>query len=274
VTNNDLGNILFVSFGHSPDWDLARKRLYKSLKKNFPQAKTFFVNQKWIGNEPFFWENGNFFESNPRGFGLWLWKPFLIAESFKKYPDARYVVYLDMGCEVNINSTSLQRLLKYLVLVEENNALAFELDLKEINWTAKNTLEHFESVNSSDNQIAASVLLFKNHPKCLEFVNDWLSAMVFDNYSLLLGRGHESDLGYVADINHRFDQSILSLMWHKTSFAVIPDETYWGPSWVSGMNFPIWVTRNRELVSVRSGKFNKNCSRVFRKLRNVIFQSK
>jgi hypothetical protein len=273
VLSPDFSDVVFVSFGHSPDWDLARKRLYRSIHKNFPQAKTFFVDQKWLHEKPFFYEHRDFFLNNPKGFGLWLWKPFLIAESFKKYLDVRYIIYLDMGCEININSSSRQRLMKYLEMAEKNGALAFELDLKEVDWTSKNTLNHFQSMNSSDKQIVASALFFSNNPKCRGFVNEWLSAMLLDNYSLTIGAGLESELEYDANINHRHDQSILSLIWHKTNFAVIPDETYWGPNWTSGLNFPIWVSRNRELVSVRSNSFSKNCSRLLRKLRILMLSA-
>jgi len=29
------------------------------------------------------------------------------------------------------------------------------------------------------------------------------------------------------------------------NFSVIPDETYWGPNWHTGLGAPIWAMRNR-----------------------------
>ena len=45
---------------------------------------------------------------------------------------------------------------------------------------------------------------------------------------------------------HRFDQSIFSLISKKYNFYCISDETYWHPNWNNGgKEYPIWATRIR-----------------------------
>ena len=39
------------------------------------------------------------YESNPRGFGYWCWKPYIIWRTMQDYPDA-IVVYADAGCKL------------------------------------------------------------------------------------------------------------------------------------------------------------------------------
>ena len=49
-----------------------------------------------------FWEkHGNFILSNPRGYGYWIWKPYLIQQKLLEIPDGDILLYSDAGCELN-----------------------------------------------------------------------------------------------------------------------------------------------------------------------------
>ena len=68
-------------------------------------------------------------------------------------------------------------------------------------------------------------------------------------------------------IAHRNDQSIFSLLIRKNKIKPILDETFWGPTWKKGSNYPIWATRNRHKFSVMHLSTFQN---LIRKLHNKI----
>lgn len=52
--------------------------------------------------EPGFIEKNRSIMSNPRGFGLWLWKPYFIQKTLKSMKDGDWLFYVD-GCTIFIN---------------------------------------------------------------------------------------------------------------------------------------------------------------------------
>ena len=46
-------------------------------------------------------------------------------------------------------------------------------------------------------------------------------------------------------IEHRYEQSILSLLAKKAEAWAVADENYFFPEWGHGTDFPIWAMRNR-----------------------------
>jgi hypothetical protein len=256
-------DVLFVSFGSNPEWNLARLRLLRSLEKHFEYSSKFIVDQNWLVETSLYQENRTFFQQNRRGFGLWAWKPLLIKEAILKFPKAKYIVYLDMGCDLNINQKSVQCLDDYLRLAKTYDGFAFELNLKEIEWTSKFVLEYFQASQSLQNQVSASVLIFMNSKKVESFLDIWLNLMKNDDFYLTKG-----DRNIAAnDVDrHRHDQSILSLLWHQSTMVAIPDETYLKSNQKFDSTKPFWVSRNREILKIDSPAIARQVVRIVRKI--------
>jgi hypothetical protein len=267
MNSSPYEDVLFVSFGSSPEWNLARLRLKKSLDKYFKYSSKYIVDQNWLIESTLYQENLSFFQQHRRGYGLWAWKPLLIKEAILRYPNSKYIVYLDMGCDLNVNKTSLQRFEDYLKLAQSNEGFAFELNLKEVEWTSKNVLIHFKASQSQDNQVSASVLVFKNSKKVEFFLDTWLDLMKYDNF--FLTKGAHILPSKITD-RHRHDQSILSLLWHQSAMVTIPDETYLESNQKFDSGKPFWVSRNRELVKIDSPAILRQAARVVRKIFLVI----
>jgi len=255
-------NVVFVAFGNSPEWDFAGFRLKRVLKKFFPYAKRFIVDQNWLFETSLYRENKKFFHKNRRGFGLWTWKPLLIKEALALHQKCDYVVYFDMGCDLNINALSLEKINEYLNLTKLRDGFAFELPLKEVDWTAKSVLEHFSATQSSKNQVSASVLFLRNTKRINSFLGEWLSSMSERDFLLTIGKTEGSSQ---EASNHRHDQSILSLLWHRENLYTLPDETHWIMPRIFDSSKPIWVSRNREFFTVNSSSTLRQLSRVIRK---------
>jgi hypothetical protein len=263
MSSKPYEDVVFVAFGNSPEWDLAKLRLLRSLAKNFEHSSNFIVNQNWLFQTSLYRENVSFFRENRRGFGLWVWKPLLIKEAMLRFPKSKYFIYLDMGCDLNINRSSFHRLNDYLKLAQTHQGFAFELNLKEVEWTSKNVLDFFAESKSQQNQISASVLILINNTKTLLFLENWLELMKMDNFHLTIG---DQEVSSRKANRHRHDQSILSLLWHKSAMVTIPDETYLNADQKFDSNKPFWVSRNREFLKIDSHLLLRQAARLVRKI--------
>ena len=262
-------DLVFVSFGTGPEWVQATCRLENSIIKNFPGASVFIKNQNWLYGSELYINNKEFYSKFKEGFGLWTWKPLLIKEAFAYFPEARYFIYLDVGCELNMNPISQGRFEEYLNFTNEKGALAFETGYFEVDFTSKFTLNALEFQDNSQIQIAATAIFFRNTSYVNQFVDEWLSAMTKDNFSLTVGENNvENSSKFFSE--HRHDQSVLSLLWRRTSFGILKNELYWGPNWEDGKEFPIFATRNRLYVAQSSNFFIKIFFRLLRRILIVL----
>jgi hypothetical protein len=175
-------------------------------------------------NGEFLEKHSSFMHSNKRGGGYWLWKPYILLKTLVEYTnDGDYVFYCDSGCFF-INS------IDYLIDVLEKSKqdiLLTEIPLLEYQWTKK---ECFLALNCLDdrilysNQIQGGYILVKKTKESVSFIEEYLN--VCSQYELL-------DDSKNIDINnnlidHRHDQSILSLLSKKRGFVFFRDISQYG----------------------------------------------
>jgi hypothetical protein len=189
-----------------------------------------------------------------RGLGNWIWKPAILLHELQTASEGDFIVMLDAGCQLNVNSKSRSRFDEYLI-----HARQFGLTLVEIRklsfgfenvtdqaWTKKETLDSLDPDGRyrSSNQIQSGVIIAFNSAKTREFVRGWYEMCFIDGYRLLTSPTLDS-IQNPEFIEHRWEQSILSLLAKNQGLPPIPDETYWYPDWSNGFNYPIWTMRNR-----------------------------
>jgi hypothetical protein len=272
-------NWCVVSFGSSPDWlpALKRLKLQTSKSKIFKYFEGY--TDKWVYEQ--YGQSQTtieFIEQNKRGFGLWFWKAEIILDVFKRKPEIEGVLYIDAGCEININPTSKIRLLEYIKLANEKNGLAFELPFKEIEWTEPFVIQEiYPKLSATELQIAGGILFLPNTTKSLQVLQDWSINNSKKEYSLLRGKSPNNGTDELNSgvVEHRFDQSIISLIWKKNSLFTIPDETFWHPNWIqTGANYPIWATRSKLRISFQSNKIVFFSYRAVRKMLQLFTKNK
>ncbi len=62
-----------------------------------------FTEQDLINDSDFWNKHKDFILKNKRGYGYWVWKPYLISKILKEINDNDILLYLDAGCELNVN---------------------------------------------------------------------------------------------------------------------------------------------------------------------------
>ena len=92
-----------ITFGAgSQDYYDAVKRLTKQSTELELFDNIIGYTDKNLKNDNIFWEkHSNFITNNKRGYGYWIWKPYLIKKTMDNMKDGDILLYLDCGCEIS-----------------------------------------------------------------------------------------------------------------------------------------------------------------------------
>lgn len=193
------------------------------LKKELTDINVFDTviayTDEYLKNDSEFWnKHHNFIANNSRGYGYWIWKPYVILKTFNQMNYGDILVYLDAGCEVVNNPDSVDKMHK---LISDTSNISYtstghnekkytKMDLFKYLNVDKNTDIH----NSIMHQAGVIIIIKNKHT--VAFITEWYNNMcdyhlVDDSPSIL-----QNDTSF---IEHRHDQSIFSLL-IKTKYNV------------------------------------------------------
>jgi len=153
--------------------------------------------------------------TEPKGAGYWAWKPYVILDAMKKAKENDVIIYLDSGMVVSDKQKDgIGSLLRDIELLNKDIIL-FPNNHKIRPYVKRDLLEHL-NMNSDEykdkHQMIGSAIIVKNTQVARNFVLQWLALceqekLISDKPSLL-----KEDPEF---IEHRHDQSILSLLAYK-----------------------------------------------------------
>jgi len=238
----------FVSFGSGRGaYSAALKRLGKEIRRLDPDAQVWLFDESKIslfidGLDQSFLD---FAQSNPRGFGLWVWKPWVILEVMKIAQEGDIVFFLDAGCTVHTSPKSKVQFQRYVRHIQEHGSLVFQQKFRECGWTKREVIEHFKlnEIEVNSGQVMAGVQGHLVNVKQRQFVEKWLEACTLDSGRLL----KDVDSNLFEDkrfVEHRHDASVFSCLAKQQGIRMVQDETFYHPKWNrDGDGFPFWTTR-------------------------------
>ena len=249
---NISGNVQtkkFITFGGPSEV------FHKNVKRICDEAKNIdffdeivpFTEKDLQGDVEFWNKHGNFIENNKRGYGYWLWKPFLIKKELDKLNENDILIYCDCGCEINSNGKP--RLREYIDLLNhtenEYGLISFELEMPncvERKWTKRKIFEYFDctEIMKDSAQCVGGTQIIKKNKHSTDIINNWYN--IACNYDLLNDmRSDNEDCQFV---ENRHDQSIYSMLAKKYGSIKIKDET-WAHNWSDCDHFPFLTKRLR-----------------------------
>lgn len=249
-------NLYFLSFGDDAGFGKALSRC-ENQALNFKDGNgesvfkdVFCVNEEDIeDNFPEFLEkNLEFIKNNRRGFGYWIWKPYLILRLMETLEDNDVILYMDSGCQLNYQA--LDRLKFYYEKALEYGGVYFKLTHPELMFTKMDTYKKVfpdKEADEEELQNCATAMLLKVCDENKKFLEEWYSICTEDSYRYVDDSESEIENSSIFT-DHRHDQSIFSLLVKKYNcFFGLDDETYWPKDeWKEkSVNYPIWATRNR-----------------------------
>jgi len=202
-----------------------------------------------------------FINANSKGWGYWVWKPYLVRNCLRKIPDGDALVYMDAGCEIlPRNKQKLAGIFRHL---DEHDQLFWSYQqypiFNIVFWSKQNLLDRVEKdhglseLNGVPKVWAGNFGLVKT-PENLSLVDEWCRLATADNYRLLDDSPSPTPQKRLF-LGHRHDQSILSLLVavHKMkSFGSAFDFCYGKPhleQWPILMEKPFLAARNDSYIS-------------------------
>lgn len=231
----------FISFGGPTQY------YHDALSRICNEAKNFNIFDEIkrmteidLKNDKEFWmKHNNFIENNKTGYGMWIWKPYIIKKQLERMRDNDILLYADAGCTLNLNGKN--RLEQYIQMLREGDGIiCFQMPHLEKFFTKMDMIDYMNAHEyKSTGQINATSFLIQKRPNTVELVNKWYN--ISCNYNLLDNSQSiiENDPGFIA---HRNDQSIWSILCKSYKCTPLEDET-WLFYEGYGITFPIWATR-------------------------------
>jgi hypothetical protein len=212
-----------------------KKCIYDSQENLLKDAKKYnldtnFYNEHTL-DKKFIEKNKEVF-SYKRGWGFWLWKPFIIKETLKQLNEGDVCIYCDAGNSIVQDPQCLSELCiknDGILLFENRDGNPLGTVWRNAEWTK---FDCYTLMNCTKNkyvngpQVDGAYSVWQKNSKVLEFLEEYLSYC--ENINII------SDLPNITGPNppffkdHRHDQSILSLLAIKYNIPLYSEPSEWG----------------------------------------------
>ena len=155
-----------------------------------------------------------------RGNGLWLWKPYFILKALNKIQNGDILFYADSGV------LFIRNFKKIFAQIESVEIWVTELPLLEYQFTKNEVIERLDAADIEiTRQISASFIGIKKNERTVRFIENWLELC---KDKKLLSPDISADKERKDFIQHREDQSILSLLCKKNGIRAYGDISEYG----------------------------------------------
>jgi hypothetical protein len=187
--------------------------------------------QEWLKTTDF-WTKNQYILSQKRGAGFWLYKPYVILETFKSLQEGDVVLWSDAGLRVE---RSLDPLFRVFEQRPEVDRVIFRVPWVDVNhiakmWTKRDcfVLMHCdESKYWNAPMTNGAISLWKKNDKNIEILNEWLKycrdPRILTDDPNLCGMPNFPEFR-----GHRHDQSVLTNLSIKYNVELFRDPTQWG----------------------------------------------
>lgn len=213
----------------TPDYEKSLQLLEKTAYEIGKVDKVYVYTRSWLETTEFYQKN-RYILNGKRG-GYWLWKPFIILETFKKLEEGDCALYMDGGISVIDN---LNPLFDLAGALPNKGKVIFRVPWVGAQHTAKKWTKRdcFILMNCDNEkywnaqQTNGAVSLWIKNPENETFIKEWLRycrdpRIVTDDPNLC----GANIMGF---LNHRHDQSVLTNLVTKYNYELFRDPTQWG----------------------------------------------
>jgi hypothetical protein len=219
----------------------ARRLARQAAASGFFTAVTAVTDLELLEDEQFRAGHGAFVARNPRGFGYWLWKPYLLLRKLRSVRDGDIVFYCDAGCEINPLGAKI--FAEYVSLLRQHELLLFRLPHLNEHWTKGDLLDRYPAL-SGQRQIMGTVFAVRASDATRAFAQAWYDLCCADDYHYL------DDTKSVAPnrpgfMEHRHDQCCLSAVVSRECPSLSILEVGSMMKRKNMIHYPILITRNR-----------------------------
>jgi hypothetical protein len=209
--------------------------LVKSQQALIAQSKPF-VNgyaafNKQTLDKDFYVKNKHILDQT-RGGGYWLWKPFIIHKVLNLVSDGDYVLYLDSGTaivgDLNLLFKASESVGDIMLFENRDGNPLREVWINKL-WTKRDCFiklncdaEHYHN----GPQCVGGIQLYKKTPTSLKFVQEYYE--MCQDESVITDSPSRLGNNFKEFIDHRHDQSVLSLLALKHNIKLQPNPSETG----------------------------------------------
>lgn len=205
--------------GGSKKFNSAGNRFKMQLEELKVFDTVVALNEQDLKTDNKFWkQHEKFIENNSRGYGYWLWKPYLIMRQFECMKDGDILFYADAGCEVDFSKKEKFINLKKYFLEGDSVLLAHKQHgYKEEHYCKMDTIVALDC--NADRirktpQYQAGILALKNTKEVRDFVKRWYESCFLEDYHLLNDTPSKLQNAHRFK-EHRHDQAVFSILYKK-----------------------------------------------------------
>lgn len=190
-----------------------------------------------------------------RGYGYWVWKPYLVLENLKRMQDGDVLLYCDCGSHINPNGHEVFNRYLDLARSSEPGILGFSLGhwFLEYQWTKSDLLDYFGALGNKDviltPQIESNTIFIIKNNKSVEFVEKWYDAWKKDDDFNLINDSPSKIPNFTGFKEHRHDQSVFSILGKLNNIAVL--EIYGNTFLDHGKNWDDLIAKGNPILARR-----------------------
>jgi hypothetical protein len=222
-------NKILISFATSDKWLRSQCTLNESaIKHGFTHYLSF--NPSNIDIE-FTNRHYNILNNNTRGYGYWIWKAAILKQTFDIANDGDIIAYVDSGNAIinNLDFIFNECKSRDIILFDNRDGNPHGQVHTNRLWTKRDA---FVLMNLDDKkyydapQVDGSYQLYKKTKHTVKFINEYLEFC--ENENIITDLPNTTGQNLPEFLDHRHDQSILSLMAAKHQITLYPEPSEWG----------------------------------------------
>ena len=196
--------LTIISFGSNVEYINLAEKTVQSVKNLYSNSETKVFKPKDLPDEI-----NNYAELYRKGYGYWIWKPYVILQALCKINENDVLLYLDGRSGLRRTGKPI-RWLDNFILENKYDMAIWQMVHKEICWTNGDIFSAFnldlDSKLVRTGQFAATFHAWRKNMRSINFLNEWLNFLL---YNRQICRDEVSQkLTHKKFIGNRHDQSV------------------------------------------------------------------
>jgi len=203
-----------ISFGDGEVYEANQNFLTSvTVNKGFDAV----VNYKKKHIDHIFYEQNKKILDQKRGSGYWLWKPYFILKTLNKMEEGDFLFYMDSGVVfLGVSETYIKKM-----NLAKNDILLFDSGCTNKCYVKRDVFDIMNMNEKYRDELhidAGLGIIIRNTKESRKFVEEWLHYCKDERLLTDLKSKNEE---YSDFKDHRHDQAILSMMYHKYSTQIL-----------------------------------------------------
>ena len=201
-------NLKIISFGSNDKYINLAEKTVQSVKHLYSKSETIVFKPKDLPDDI-----NNYAKSYIKGYGYWIWKPYIIKKALFSTSENDIVLYVDGRSGLKKTGKPI-RWLDNFILENKFDIATWQMIHKEMSWTNGDIISAFNLDLDSEliktGQFAATFHAWRNNKRSQNFINEWLNFLL--NNRDICRDEVSKKLNHKKFIENRHDQSVFSLM--------------------------------------------------------------